>query len=255
MSEPPLPPPVGAPPPPNPLPNSSDPVGSHRRLRRIGRLGRTAQVLVVTTAALAAVASVTSRLVADEARAFLDGDLDRNDFIEAAAPTVLVTFVQGVALLAAAVTVMVWMHRLAANLRALHRGTTWGPGWAVGCWLLPPLVFILPFLVLREIWRASDPDVGVGEGWRTGRPPVATTIWFVLFGPVQAILQFTVQFERFGTDIGGLGGEEALAEQIARGGIAPVASVLVEIAAAVAFVVVIRSIDGRHRRLIGEGPL
>ncbi|MEY2959648.1 MAG: hypothetical protein RLZZ01_2216 [Actinomycetota bacterium] len=225
---------------------------SDRRLRRIGLLGRTARVLVTVTAGLAVVSFVTSRLVADEARAFLEGDLDRADFVEAAAPNVLVSFVQGIALLAAAVAVMTWMYRLATNLRTLHRGTTWGPGWAVAGWLLPPFVFALPFLVLREIWRASDPDAPIGEGWRSASPPTVATIWFVLFGPVQTVLQFVVQFDRLGTDLGGLGGERALAEQITGGGAVPLVSALVEVTAAVAFVRFAGSIDARHRRLTGE---
>jgi hypothetical protein len=208
----------------------------------------------MSTAGLAVVSFGTSQLVADDAQAFLDGRLDRADFVEAAAPNVLVSFVQGLALLAAAVTVMIWMHRLATNLRTLHRGTTWGPAWAVAGWLLPPFVFVLPYLVLREIWRASDPDTGMGERWRSGRPPAAALAWFVLFGPVQTVLQFTVQFDRFGTDFGGLGGEQALAEQLAGGIVIPAVSVLVEVAAAGMFVVFVRSIDRRHRSLTGEGP-
>lgn len=225
---------------------------SGSRLRRVRVIGRTARVLVATTAGLAVLSLLTSRLVADEARAFLDGDLDRTDFVEAAAPNVLVSFVQGIALIASAATVMVWMYRLATNLRALHRGTTWGPGWAVAGWLLPPLLFVLPFLVLRELWRASDPDTGLGESWRSSRAPVVATVWFVLFGPVQTVLQFAVQFDRFGTDLGSLGGEEALAEQIATGSTVPFLSAIVEIAAAVSFVLLTRSIERRHCELTGE---
>ena len=54
---------------------------------------------------------------------------------------------------------MIWMYRMAANHRALQRNGTWAPGWAIGGWFLPPGgLYIIPFLMFRELWKASDPN-------------------------------------------------------------------------------------------------
>ncbi len=49
--------------------------------------------------------------------------------------------------------------------------TTFAPVFAVVGWMLPPFLYVLPFLILRELWKASDPGTPVAdEGWR--RRPV-----------------------------------------------------------------------------------
>ena len=35
----------------------------------------------------------------------------------------------------------------------------WTPGWAIGGWFIPLANFVIPFLVVLETWRRSDPDV------------------------------------------------------------------------------------------------
>jgi hypothetical protein len=74
-----------------------------------------------------------------------------------------------------------WTRRLAANHVALSRpGTRFGtPGWAVGAWLL---WFVLPVLVVRELWKGSDPQVPEGSpAWRGVRTSPLVALWFVTF--------------------------------------------------------------------------
>lgn len=220
-------------------------------LQRIAGIGRAAAILVALAGVFSVVAVAATRLVVDDADAFLAGELGRTEFVEAVAPYALLSFVQAISLFASAIVVMVWMYRIARNLRTLRRGTTWGPGWAVGGWFLPPFLYVIPFLALREAWRASDPAVPVGGDWRGGRAPSLLTAWFVVFGPVRAALELT----RFGDTLGGLGStEEALAEQITGSMALPAVTAAADLVAAVLFVVAAQRLTGRHRRLIGEGP-
>lgn len=271
MSETPLPPPGGAPPPPSPPPGSppSPPppppppgltappgyVGYEASpwasvpLARVGGVGRAATILVMAGAVLSVVTVATMRLVTSDAEAFLDGRISRSEFLTATTPFALLSALQGLVLIASAVLVIVWMFRVARNLRTLHRGTTWGPGWAIGGWLLPPFLFVIPYLALREMWKASDPDVAIGAEWR--RLPVSplVTAWFVVFGPIQLALQ-AAQFDQTFAGLGG--GEQALAEQLTGGVALPFVDALTDIVAAALFVLVVRQLTARHGRLTGE---
>ena len=219
-------------------------------LKRIGGIGRTASILVVATSVLSVLTVVLTGLVVDDAEAFLVDDIDRTEFLEAATPYALVSFLQALALLASAIVVIVWMHRVARNLRTLHRGTTWGPGWTIGGWFLPPFLYVIPFLTFREMWKASDPDVPIGGEWRGGSASPIITAWFVVFGPVQAALQIA----QIGDTLAGFGaGEKALAEQITGSMTLPIVAALFDLVAAALFVVMARQLSTRHRRLTGEG--
>lgn len=218
-------------------------------LKRVGGIGRAATILVAGTGLLSVVAVLVARLVVDDAEAFLDDEIGRDEFLEAVTPYALLSFLQSVALLASAIVVIVWMRRVAANLRTLHRGTTWGPGWAIGGWFAPPILFVIPYLTFREMWKASDPDVPVGGEWRSGSVSPVVTAWFVVFGVVQAVLQIA----QLGETFAGFGaGEDALAEQITGDVTIPVVAAVTDVVAAALFVTMAMQLTARHRRLTGE---
>ena len=218
-------------------------------LKRVGGIGRAATIVVAATGALSAVAVASTWLVVDDAEAFLDEEISQTEFLEAVTPYALLSFLQALSLLASAIVVIVWMRRIAGNLRTLHRGTTWGPGWAIGGWFLPPFLYVIPFLAFREMWRASDPSVPVGGEWRTGSASPVITAWFVVFGPVQAALQLA----QLGDTFAGIGAsEEALAEQITGSMTVPVVAAVADVVAAALFIVMASRLTARHRRLTGE---
>lgn len=218
-------------------------------LKRVGGLAGVAAILVGASGVLSLISVAATRLAVDEAEAYLDGDLGEAAFLDAATSYALLSFVQALSVLAAAVVVIVWMHRIARNLRTLHRGTTWGPGWAIGGWFAPPLLFVIPYLALREMWKASDPDVPVGGEWRSRPVSPLVTAWFVVFGPVGAALQLA----QLGDTFSGLsGGQEALAEQITGDMTVPLIAAVADLVAAVLFILVARGLTARHRRLTGE---
>lgn len=218
-------------------------------LKRVGGVARASSILVAITGALSILTVAATQLVVDDADAFLDGRTGSDEFLEAATPYALLSFLQAALLLASAIVVIIWMYRVASNHRTLHRGTTWGPGWSIGGWFAPPFLYIIPFLVLRESWKASDPDVPVGGEWRKGPVSPVVTAWFVLFGPIQAALQFS----QLGDTFSGFGAsEEALAEQITGDLTIPVLGAVSDVIAAILFVVLVRRLTARHCRLTGE---
>jgi hypothetical protein len=218
-------------------------------LKRVGGISKAASILVVLTG-LAAIATILStQAVADDAQAFLDDEISSSDFLTAITPYALLSFLQVFVLFASVVLVMVWMYRVASNLRSLHRGTTWGPGWAIGGWFAPPFLFLIPFLVLREMWKASDPAVPVGGEWRGTTASPLITAWFVVYGPLQLVLQAFQLDETFA----GLGASEtSMAEQIVGSQTVPTIAALSQLVAAVLFAMVAHRLTARHRQLTGE---
>jgi len=89
--------------------------------------------------------------------------------------------VQAAVMLAVLVVFVVWTYRLAGNHVALTRpGTRFGtPGWAVGAWLV---WFVLPFFVVRELWKGADPGVPEGSpAWRQVPTSPLVPVWFAAF--------------------------------------------------------------------------
>lgn len=255
MSDLPPPPPPGGDPVPPPPPDLHAPSYQYAPqvasapLKRVGGLSRAAMILVGLGGSLALISVLAAVSVEDDARAFLDGETTNDEFLEAIAPFVLVSFVQVIAIVASAVIVIIWMYRIAANHRAMHRTGTWGPGWAIGGWFLPPLLYIIPYLMFRELWKASDPAVPAGGDWRSRPVSPAITAWFVLYSVIPILLLFSQTDDTF-TSLGA--DERDLAESLTETQGATIVSALVTVAGAVAFIVVVRQLTERHRRLTGE---
>ena len=157
-------------------------------LKRVGGVARAASILCLVSAALSVIELLVRGTNRDEARAFRNGELSDTEFIEAVAGYALIGFVVGILTVAAAVVTIIWMFRIASNHRSLHRGTTWGPGWAIGGWFAPPFLYIVPTLMLREMWQASDPDVPVGGDWKSRPSTLLPFAWLVLYGVIPLVL-------------------------------------------------------------------
>ena len=226
---------------------TATPLGNYP-LKRVGALAKAAMILVGIAGACSLLTYLIGIPLVDDAEAFLRGDTSSNDFARTMAPYGVVALVQGVATLAAVVLVMMWMHRLAANLRAMHRGTRWGPGWAIGGWFLPPLLYIIPFLMFRELWRASDPDVAIGGEWRSRPVSWVVTAWFVVYGPVSIV----VQAVSAGSGLSFGGSERDLAEQVVDAQDTAAFAGVAGVVAAALFIAMAARLTSRHKQLIGE---
>ena len=145
---------------------------------------------------------------------------------------------------------MIWMYRIASNHRALGRRTTWAPGFAIGGWFLPPFLFVIPLLILLEMWKASDPidrrRSDEGGGSRSINPIVL--VWWVLYGLVPVVVLFTG-----GSPLTSFGGDtDDVAEQFDEQQTAMLVQSISAILAAIVFIVIVRGLTDRHARLTGE---
>lgn len=255
FGDPPAPPPPPPPPPPTGLVAPPGYAGysaspfAQAPLKRVKGLARAATILVLATAAMSVLDLIVRQTVTDEADQYLAGVTDRKEFIESITGYLMIGVAQGALQIAAAVVVIIWMYRVAANHRALHRGGTWGPAWAIAGWFLPPIVYVIPTLMLNELWKASDPDVAVGGDWRSRPRSPLPIVWFLLYtaGPVIS----------FASQSGGVldqlrGSEETIAEAITGSQTADIVVTAVTVAAAIAFVTLVRKLTDRHVHLTGE---
>jgi len=65
------------------------------------------------------------------------------------------------------VLMVVWTYRSAVNARALgRRGERLAPLWAIFGWFIPLASWVLPYLLIQDLWRSSDVAAPRGDGWR-----------------------------------------------------------------------------------------
>lgn len=212
---------------------------------------------IVALTALSGIGSLlalaVSPSVADRAGEFLDGSISEDDFLESYGPLAIAQLLQGVATIAIAVLTMIWMFRMASNARLLGRSTFWHPSWAVFGWFLPPFVlYVIPFLMLRELWKASSSEHPAGgDDWRSAGGSPALWVWFVLFGLAPTVLA-AIQFDA--VIGGGFGGSDAedVAELVDEFGAFEVATGVVGALGAVAWIVVVLQLTARHRAFTRE---
>lgn len=157
---------------------------TQRPLQRIKSLAKAMTVLLWISLPLQVVGLITSFTVLDRANKFLDGSIDEDAFLDASVQTI--GSAASILTLPIGIITMVWMYRMAANLRSLGRqGLSWAPGWAIAGWLTPPCVFVVPWLVFKELWRASDPEVPAYDtSWKQRPVSPLVNAWWVLYGLV-----------------------------------------------------------------------
>jgi hypothetical protein len=83
--------------------------------------------------------------------------------------------------LATFVLLIIWLYRAAKNNEALGRqNPRLGPGWAIGGWFIPIAWWVIPFIVLDDVWRGSDPSIPRGDpNWRRSSTMGAIWAWLV----------------------------------------------------------------------------
>lgn len=219
-------------------------------LKRVRGVAIASIVLVAASAALSVVELLVRRASRSDARRFEAGELTSTEFLESIIGYAILGVLIGLVTLAAAVLSIIWTYRVAWNLRALNRRCTWGPGWAIGGWFTPPVIYVVPMLMLRQFWQASDPDVPIGGDWRSRPSTPLPFVWFAVY----SIGQLVVTFGQSTSDAVNMfgGSEQDLADQILAGQSWALASAAVTVVAAAVWVVLVRSLTDRHRRLTGE---
>jgi len=200
------------------------------------------------------VTSVLSAGVSQDASDYLQGVIDEDEFRDAIGPLNGVQLLVGLATVATGILTIVWMYRIATNVRAYGRNTTFSPLFSIFGWFLPPgILYILPFLVLRELWKASDPSTvdDPGDSWKRTPDNPVLWVWFVLFGLLPTVL-LAVQIGSLAT--GGLpnGDLESVAESLEDFGTVGLLAGVLNVAAAVAWIMFVRQLTERHTRLTNE---
>ena len=91
-------------------------------------------------------------------------------------------------MLALAPCFIVWCWRAAKNQQVLGREPArLGSGWAIGGWFVPLANFVIPVLVVQDLWRGSDPGIARGDPrWRIVDRSWLVGWWWGLF--VMALL-------------------------------------------------------------------
>lgn len=75
-----------------------------------------------------------------------------------------------------------WIHRAYRNVKVLHNDKLlYSPGWAVGWYFIPIVNLVLPFLVMREIWKGSSPHGVIGDklAWKKERGSALLVFWWI----------------------------------------------------------------------------
>ncbi len=262
------PPPPGAPegsnpPPPPPPPGLTAPAGyvayntAPTQAGQLNSIRGTAKWAMIL-AGIAGIASFASALLsanlADTAQDYLDGRISEDEFLDANALAPIGQLLSAGPLIAAGVFGVIWMYRIATNARAMGRTTTFAPVFAILGWFLPPFLFVLPLLVLRELWKASDPETPPGsEGWRASGENPLLYVWFVLYGIVPAILTVLSLGSVFDAALNLDTDTDSIAEvTAATGGAQVILGGVVSVVAAVVWILLVRQLTARHVQLTGE---
>ena len=256
-----MPPPPGAPPPPPPPDGLGPPPGyvaygsaptPTQRVHRIGGLSKAITVLVAIAGLGGIVNAFVQLSVTGDAEDFLAGRISSDEFNDRILSTSAFSIISGLATLASAIVVMIWMYRIAANLRAYGIPTTWHPLFAIFGWFLPPgVLYVIPLLMLREQWSKSKPSTVAPTGESSSSENPFLWVWWVCFGLLPLLtlaLSANSTFSGFGDT-----SAEAVAENfVDTSTTALLVGAASGIVSAVTWILFSRQLTERHRALTGE---
>jgi hypothetical protein len=221
-------------------------------LKRVGGLSKAIVILTAIVATATVITTLLSLGVAGDASDFLAGDLSDDEFRNSVAPLSAIQSIAGVATLATGVVTMIWMFRVATNIRAFGRRTTWHPLFSIFGWFLPPFfLYVIPFLVLREQWKGSDPTVDGTDGWKTDKDNRLLWGWFAFYGLLPLVL-FITQIGSVTAAGLGTGDIETVAESLDQVSALTLMSAVSVVGAAIFWIMFVRQLTRRHMTLTNE---
>ena len=85
-------------------------------------------------------------------------------------------------LIATAVVFIIWLWRCAKDSELLGReNPRFRAGWTIGSWFIPLANFVIPVLIVQDLWRASTPRSTPGSSWRSEKGSSLVGWWWALF--------------------------------------------------------------------------
>jgi hypothetical protein len=115
-----------------------------------------------------------------------------------------------VAYIASGISFIVWFFRVHRNLPSLgNEGLKWSPGWTIGAWFIPLANWILPYLVMCEVWNGSNPANIDNKRRQNTRVSAWVTFWWAAFVSMSCLnatvfvtsLGYSVAFTVYGGQI------------------------------------------------------
>lgn len=247
------------PPPPRTTPPSfggyGSPLVATAPMRRVGGLAKALVVLMAIYVPLSLLNIVGTVQLADKAKKFVAGEITADAFRDAT--RLNAGSIAGYLVVPTAIVTMVWMFRMASNVRALGRpGLRFPPGWAIGGWFVPPgLIYAVPWLMFRELWKASTPGLAPGDdAWRREAVNPLVNAWWVLYGLVPLLGLFSAvgivaQFRTTGDSDRVL---RDVARQLDKYLGLNIAIAALGTAAAIVYLTLVRQLTARHMQATGE---
>lgn len=211
----------------------------------VGGVAKALNVLLIIYLPLQLLTVVSTYRLSSDAKDFLSGDMSERTFRDNTSTNF--SGLSGLLVIPIAVLTMITMFRMARNLRVLRsEGQTWKPGWAIGGWFCPPFVFVIPWLMFRELWKGSDPSATYD--WKRGKVSPLINIWWVLYGLVPLI--------GFGTAAGLFANFSRpsirdLAEKLDDFALVNLILQIVSLGTTVVYLLMIRQLVARHRAATG----
>ena len=231
------------------------PLVAARPTRRISGLATALVVLVAIYIPLSLFNIAGTVQLADKARKFRAGDMTVSAFRDAV--QVNAGNIGGLLLIPTAILTMVWMYRMAGNVRSLGRpGLRFGTGWAIGGWFVPPgLIYAVPWLMFRELWKASASNIAPGDpSWRNEHVTPLIDVWWVLYGlvPLAGLFSAVGFLSLLRTSSDSDQRMRDVAKQLDRFLALNVAIAVAGTVAAVVYLLVVRGLSARHMQATGE---
>ncbi|MFJ8231592.1 DUF4328 domain-containing protein [Streptomyces sp. NPDC094448] len=155
----------------------------------------------------------------------------------------IATLLKGLALLVTGVLFIIWFAVARGNAAVFAPDDTkWGRGWAVGGWFIPFAGLVIPRLVAGAVWNGSRRSLP--EGGAAQRPTILT-VWWIFY--VLGLLTWQVGFQRYD--------EAKTHDELASGAGWLMTADIVNIAAAVLAILVVRKITGMQAEKAAAGAM
>ena len=122
----------------------------------------------------------------DSARDFANDSSLKQAFDDAVQPVNFFSTITSIAEFTIAVTTFIWTYRVTREVT--NRGVLlrFSPVLCMFSWLLPPVLFIFPLIVLRDL--VTKTKTMRGDEQETIRPVI--TQWWVLYGVIPSVMAF-----------------------------------------------------------------